>query len=297
VHSCVKSSGAVRIVGASSKCHRGERALDWPKSARGARGAPGLSGPPGARGPTGLAGPTGAPGAAGSQGAKGDRGPTGPGGSKGASGPSGATGPPGVAGPTGARGPTGTKGVTGGRGPTGSRGPTGPIGTASSLDRAISIPLASFIDCQTDSGALLNFSSGNDAIADFNNSSTDGQGFTIQFDAGGTPDQNSEICSQLLVPPDYVSGAAFLVRASKSGSTDNQERITCGVSVNGGTVQPAAFAATTTAANTPYTCTPASTGLTAGSSVSFYLSITAASGAIDDAVDIHAVAFRYTSQQ
>ena len=250
VHSCVKSSGAVRIVGARSKCHRGERALDWPKSARGARGAPGLSGPPGARGPTGLAGPKGAPGA---------------------------PGPPGVA------------------GPTGGRGPTGPIGTVSSLDRAISIPLASFIDCQTNSGALLDFSSGNDAIAHFNNSITDGQGFTIQFDAGATPDQSSEICSQLLVPPDYVSGAVFLVRASKSASAGAAEVITCGVSVNGGAVQAAAFA-TTTVGNNLYTCTPTSTGLAAGSSVSFYLSIVSA-GTMDDAVDIHAVAFRYTSQQ
>jgi hypothetical protein len=170
------------------------------------------------------------------------------------------------------------------------------MGTVSSLDRAISIPLASFIDCQTNSGALLDFSSGNDAIADLNNSSTDGQGFTIQFDAGATPDQNSEICSQLLVPPDYVSGAGFSVRASKSASTDNAEEITCGVSVDGGAVQAAAFA-TTTAGNTLYTCTPTSIGLTAGSSVSLYLSITSSTGTMDDAVDIHAVAFRYTSQQ
>jgi Collagen triple helix repeat (20 copies) len=253
VHSCVKSSGALRIVGARSKCHRGERALDWPKSARGARGAPGLSGPPGARGPTGVAGPKGAPGA---------------------------PGPPGAAGPTGARGPT---------------GPTGPVGTVSSVDRAISIPLASFIDCQTDSGAPLNFTSANDSIADFNNSSTDGQGFTIQFDAAGTPDQNSEICSQLLVPPDYVSGAGFSVRASKSASADSAEDLTCGVSVDGGAVQAAAVA-TTTAGNNLYTCSPTSIGLTAGSSVSFYLSI-ASAGTMDDAVDIHAVAFRYTSQQ
>jgi hypothetical protein len=169
------------------------------------------------------------------------------------------------------------------------------MGTVSSLERAISIPLASFIDCQTNSGALLDFSSGNDAIADFSNSGTDGQGFTIQFDAPGAPDQDSKICSQLLVPPDYVSGAGFLVRASKSANTGGSERITCGVSVNGGAVQPA-FDVTTTAGNNLYTCTPPSTGLTAGSSVSFYLSITS-SGTMDNAVDIHAVAFRYTSQQ
>jgi len=112
---------------------------------------------------------------------------------------------------------------------------------------------------------------------------------------GVTPDQNSEICSQLLVPPDYVSGSDFLVRASKFESMDNSERITCGVSVNGGAVQPAAFA-TTTAGNNLYTCTPTSPALASGSSVSFYLSI-ASTGTMDDAVDIHAVAFRYTSQQ
>jgi hypothetical protein len=179
---------------------------------------------------------------------------------------------------------------------TGATGATGPTGTTSPLVRAISIPLASFIDCQTISGALLDFASGTDSTPDFNNSSTDGQGFTIQFDAAGIPDEDSEICSQLLVPPDYVSGAGFSVRASKSASTDNAEEITCGVSVDGGAVQAAAFT-TTTAGNTLYTCTPPSIGLTAGSSVSLYLSITSSSGTMDDAVDIHAVAFRYTSQQ
>ncbi len=295
VHSCVKSSGAVRIVGARSKCHRGERALDWPKSARGARGAPGLSGPPGARGPTGLAGPTGAPGAAG---AKGERGPTGAGGSNsstGASGPTGATGPSGARGPSGVAGPTGVRGPIGLTGATGATGATGPTGTTSPLVRAISIPLASFIDCQTNSGALLDFASGTDSTPDFSNSSTDGQGFTIQFDAGATPDQNSEICSQLLVPPDYVSGASFLVRASKTLSTGAAELITCGVAVNGGALQTQGLV-TTTAGNNLYTCTPTSSGLTSGSSVSFYLSITSI-GTMDDAVDIHAVAFRYTSQQ
>jgi hypothetical protein len=192
-------------------------------------------------------------------------------------------------GPTGARGPTGAKGVTG------ARGPTGAVGTVSSVDRAISIPLASFIDCQTNSGALLDFSSGNDSIADYVNSSTDGQGFTIQFDAGVIPDQNSEICSQLLVPPDYVSGASFLVRASKAASTGAAELITCGVAVNGGALQTPGFV-TTTAGNNVYTCTPTSPALASSSSVSFYLSITSI-GTMDDAVDIHAVAFRYTSQQ
>ena len=60
--------------GASSKCHRGERALDWPKSARGARGAPGLSGPrPRRARPDGPRGPEG-----GSARRRGSEGRTGP---------------------------------------------------------------------------------------------------------------------------------------------------------------------------------------------------------------------------
>ena len=109
-------------------------------------------------------------------------------------------------------------------GATGATGATGPTGTTSPLVRAISIPLASFIDCQTNSGALLDFASGTDSTPDFSNSSTDGQGFTIEFDAAVIPDEDSEICSQLLVPPDYVSGASFLVRASKSSNTGAAER-------------------------------------------------------------------------
>ena len=237
VHSCVKSSGAVRIVGARSKCHRGERALDWPKSARGARGAPGLSGPPGARGPTGLAGPTGAPGApgaAGSPGAKGDRGPTGTGGSNsstGASGPRGATGPPGAAGPTGAPRANGSEGRTGARvhrphrhrllGRPGDLDPAGlvhrlpdriPARRSTSRAEPTRSPTSA---TRAPTARASRFSSMPAAI----------------------PDENSEICSQLLVPPDYVSGASFLVRASKSSSTGAAELITCGVAVNGGALQ------------------------------------------------------------
>lgn len=337
VHACVSGSGTVRIVGPSTRCRSGERALDWARSrTRGARGAPGTPGPPGARGPTGTRGPAGVqgvqgergatgasgngvPGAKGATGAAGATGPSGTTGATGTKGPAGSSGPTGLRGPTGSRGPTGeagpagakgttgvrgttglrgatgTKGTTGTRGPTGAKGATGSTGTVSPLARALSIPLASFIDCQTDAGAFLDFVSDNDAIPDFRNTATDG--LTIQFDAiSGSPDQNSEICSQLLVPPDWVSGGSFLVRATKTGHSSTGEQITCGASVNGAGFGTAGGVLTTSAASTLYTCTPTLLPA-AGSSISFYLSITPSSGSINDAVDVQAVAFRYTSQQ
>ena len=98
------------------------------------------------------------------------------------------------------------------------------------------------------------------------------------------------------MPPDYVSGASFLSCAQPSPRTPALwEAITWQVAVNGGALQTPGLV-TTTAGNNLYTCTPTSPALTSGSSVSFYLSISSPT-TMDDAVDIHAVAFRYTSQQ
>jgi hypothetical protein len=159
--------------------------------------------------------------------------------------------------------------------------------------REISIPLASFIDCQTDGGAFLGFSSGTDSIADFHNSATDGQGFTIRFDdITGSEDQSSEICSQLQIPLDYSSGGSFHVRYSKDAQSGVIERIQCGASVDGGALGAANSFGTN--ASGVALCVPAfSPSLHADASLSFYLAVTTASGTMDDLVDIHSVDFEY----
>ncbi len=118
IDACVnKSSGSVRIIGASQSCGSAENALSW-----------NVAGPTGPAGPAGATGPTGPAGAAG------PAGPAGPVGPAGATGP---TGPPG-AGATGPTGPTGATGPTGPTGVTGATGPTGPAGSGSTVYAASS---------------------------------------------------------------------------------------------------------------------------------------------------------------
>ena len=65
IYACVKrTSGATRIVGAKTKCRRGEQKLSWGTGAAGKDGVPGLAGVPGAPGAPGAEGKTGADGAA-----------------------------------------------------------------------------------------------------------------------------------------------------------------------------------------------------------------------------------------
>lgn len=72
IHACVKKKGgAVRVVGAKTKCKKGENKLSWNTA--------GPAGPPGLRG---LLGATGATGATGAPGATGATGPMGPGATK-----------------------------------------------------------------------------------------------------------------------------------------------------------------------------------------------------------------------
>lgn len=180
---------------------------------------------------------------------------------------------------------------------------TGRITTASvdatsvvDTTRAVNIPLTTFIDCQTDAGAQLDFSSGADVIADFVNSATDGQGATIRFDdTSGTEDQASEICSTFTVPPDYASGGEFRIRALKDAHAGATEVINCGVSVDGAALGTVGTVTTTGLASTSYTCTPGGT-FAVNSSVNGYLSITSGT-TMDDAVDVAGVEFVYTATQ
>ncbi len=167
------------------------------------------------------------------------------------------------------------------------------------VSRSVSIPLASFVDCQTDSGAPLGFVSDVDPIADFNNSAADGQGFTIRFDAtGGSPDEDSEICSQLMVPADFAPGQFGVLRFRVSKPTEtatNTERIEIAVATNGGGAGGTNNAVVSGIGNQSI---PITELILAGAnqSLSFYVRV-GSPGTMDDAVDIHAVSFEYISIQ
>jgi len=110
VYACVnKTSGAVRIVTATTICKSTENPLQWnvqgpvgPAGPQGIQGVPGATGPTGPQGIQGSTGPAGAPGAQGSQGDPGTVGAAGPQGLTGPAGPRGDAGPAGPAGPPGA---------------------------------------------------------------------------------------------------------------------------------------------------------------------------------------------------
>jgi len=177
--------------------------------------------------------------------------------------------------------------------------PTGDVSAGEIADvvRYVPIPLGSFIDCQTDAGALIGFDTTADALADFVNNATDGTGFVLRFDdTGATEDQASEVCSQLTVPAAFVSGGAFRIRALKDAHTGATEVLNCAVSVNGAALEAAGTTTTTASATTSYACTPTIAALAANDSLSFYLSITSDS-TMNDIVDVASVAFFYTASQ
>lgn len=163
--------------------------------------------------------------------------------------------------------------------------------------RYISFPLRSFVECQTDAGADIGFDTTADALPDFVNSATDGTGLILRFDdVTGTEDQNSEVCNNFTVPPDYASGGHFRVRALKDAHAGATEVMNCAVSVNGAALQTAGTVTVSVLATTPYSCTPTIASLAANDSVSYSLSITSGT-TMDDQVDIASVEFVYTATQ
>lgn len=176
--------------------------------------------------------------------------------------------------------------------------PTSSVSGASVADvtRAINLPLNTFVDCQTDAGALIGFDTTADTLPDFVNSATDGLGLVLRFDAtSGTEDQSAEACTQFQVPPDYVSGSAVVLRALKTAHTGATEIINCQLSINGAALASAGTVTTTSASSTSYTCSPSGT-LAAGDSVALTLYITS-SGTMNDGVDVASVNWQYTSAQ
>lgn len=164
------------------------------------------------------------------------------------------------------------------------------------VERRINLPLFSWIECDTDAGTQIGFGESVDALPDFINSSTDGTGFTLRFDAtSGSEDQNTSICSQFMVPADYASGGSFRVRYAKPSSAGATEVINCSVSVNGAALQ-AAGTATTASTNASAACSPTISSLAANDSVSANFYITSGT-TMDEYVEFLAVSFLYTATQ
>ena len=175
-------------------------------------------------------------------------------------------------------------------------GPTIEASEITNITRSVNLPLLSFYDCQ--GGTFLDFSSGpTDPIADFFNDPVDGEGLAIEFDATpGNEDQNSELCSQLMAPPDYVSGGVLRVRILKPTDSGDTEVLTCGATVDGtiGTTGDTTIAG---GVSTTYSCTPglASTP-SPGSSLGVFFSITS-SGTMNQPVFVSGASFEYVASQ
>lgn len=173
------------------------------------------------------------------------------------------------------------------------------IGAVADISRTVTIPLTSFVECTTDAGADINYTSGVDASPDFINSATNGLGFTLTFDAtGGSPD-TEYVCGNLMVPQDFSATATpvFVIRATKGAETGaNSEVINCAGSINGAALGTAGTVTTSGTASAAYTCAPTLTSLAAGNALSFEFHITSG-GTADDAVNFQSVEFRYSATQ
>ena len=170
-------------------------------------------------------------------------------------------------------------------------------GQIADISRTMNVSIKSFIECTTNGGADINYTSGADAFPDYVCSATDGLGCTLDFDDTGGSVDTADVCAQFVVPADYASGGAFVVRALKDAETGaNTEVLNCAVSVNGAALQTAGTVTISGAASASYTCTPTIAALVAGDSVSFEFHITSG-GTVDDVVSIASVGFQYTATQ
>jgi hypothetical protein len=164
------------------------------------------------------------------------------------------------------------------------------------VTRSVHIPLLSLIGCTGGTAALLDTTSGADAIPDFSYSAPD-QGIRISFDVDpGFPDQNSRICSEFVVPPDYASGGRFRVVADKGGSSGATEVLNCSAGINIVAMGAAGTVELASVSPEQYACTPTLPALTPGQRVHFGLSITS-SGTMDNGVLLLGVEFEYTASQ
>jgi hypothetical protein len=162
------------------------------------------------------------------------------------------------------------------------------------VTRSVHIPLLSFVGC-TGTPALLDMTSGADASPDLEYLLPDG-GIRITFDTAAIPDQNSRICSEFLVPTDYVSGGHFRVAADKGGHSGASEILNCAAGVDMNAMDAAGTVEIDSPSTAQYVCDPPLLPLTPGRRVHFGLSITS-SGIMDNPVLLLGVEFEYTASQ
>ena len=177
-------------------------------------------------------------------------------------------------------------------------GPTIEASEITNITRSISIPLLAFMDCDTGAAAFLDFASGAaDRKADFTGIGSGAEGFALHFDNDpGQEDQNTEICSQLVLPPDYVSGGQFRVLMQKGAHAGATETLNCAVGGNTSGIGGQGAVITTTNVSTIYTCAPPLPSLQAGDTLRISLKMTS-DIVMDDLVLLYSVAFEYTASQ
>jgi hypothetical protein len=169
-------------------------------------------------------------------------------------------------------------------------------GDVPNVTRSVHIPLLSFIGCTGGTPTLLDTTSGPDTSPDVSYFPPTG-GLRLFFDIDpGLEDQNSRICSEFLVPPDYVSSGEFRIVADKGGHSGASEVLNCSAGVGMIAEGLAGSVVIDSDPPAPYICTPILPALTPGQRVHFGLSITS-SGTMDNVVLLLGVEFEYTASQ
>jgi len=167
--------------------------------------------------------------------------------------------------------------------------------------REENLPLLSFADCQTATPTVLSFvasggTGGADALADFENFTTAGRGFTLSWDnVSGSADTDSPVCTQIKVPAQYASGGAIIVRGYHSlGTGAGTSVMSANYSVNG-TVATAGTANLTTDGLQTITLTPTAT-LAANDALWVTLEMDSFGG-VAVGVSASTITFQYTANQ
>lgn len=162
--------------------------------------------------------------------------------------------------------------------------------------RSINLPLISFYDCDTDTGGFLDYNNvAGDALPDFVTSSTDGRGHQLEFDAGATPDEDTEICSTFQPPADYAGGGRMDLVVQKNSDSGAAESLRVTYAGNGGAPGTAATS-DTGGFGTGVVSYGFGPSMPNGAAITVGLSVTAP-GTMNDAVKVLSAAFTYESTQ
>jgi hypothetical protein len=166
------------------------------------------------------------------------------------------------------------------------------------ITRAISVPLAAFMDCEAPGGYLDHVNEATGSVPHFLHTG-DTHGPVIEFDADlGETDANHTICTRLVVPPDYLAGSdlTFTALADVISPGGNTETLSIGITRTNGSISGCAIFLSSVGI-TAYTCSLDGSGFAPGMGFNFHITPGTAFGAMDDGVQIHAVELRYTSVQ